>query len=111
MQAQQIQIAAGVAHLVMQRRRWRRAQRRRMLWVRPWLEAARHFKHGHFHRLMLFEKANVQLRQTSFLFCLFAYKPPVQRQNAVEARCERHRNAVHTQRAPRKRSENVGQAP
>ena len=44
MQAQKIQIAADAAHLVL--------QRRRMLWVGPWLEAARRFQDGHFHRLM-----------------------------------------------------------
>ena len=38
MQAQQIQ----TAHLVL--------QRRRILWVGPWLEAT--FQHGHFYRLM-----------------------------------------------------------
>ena len=43
-QAQQIQIAADAANLVL--------QRRRMLWVGPWLDAARRFQHGHFHRLM-----------------------------------------------------------
>ena len=47
-----VSIAADAAHLVLQRRRRRRAQRRRMLWVRPWLEAARRFQHGHYHRLM-----------------------------------------------------------
>ena len=52
MQAQQIQIAAGAAHLVLQRRRWRMTQRRRMLWVRLWLEAARRFENGHVHILM-----------------------------------------------------------
>ena len=66
MQVQQIPIAADAAHLVLQRRRWRREQRHRMLWVRPWLEAARHFQHGHYHRLMPelrlddFLEANVQ---------------------------------------------------
>ena len=52
MQVQQFQIAADAARLVLQSRRRRRAQRRRMLWVRPWLEAARRFQHGHYHRLM-----------------------------------------------------------
>ena len=41
MQAQQIHISGDAAHLVLQRRRWRRSQRRRMLWVRSWLEVAR----------------------------------------------------------------------
>ena len=52
MHVQQFQIAADAARLVLQRRRRRRVQRRRMFWVRPWLEAARRFQHGHYHRLM-----------------------------------------------------------
>ena len=51
-QVQQFQNAADAVHIILGRWRWRRAQRRRMLWVRPWLEKARRFQHGHFHHLM-----------------------------------------------------------
>lgn len=52
MQAQQFTDAADAVHIILGRRRWRRAQGRRMLLVRPWLKEARRFQHGHFHRLM-----------------------------------------------------------
>lgn len=48
MQVQQFQNAADAVHIILGRRRQRKAQRRRMLWVRPWLEEARRFQHGHF---------------------------------------------------------------
>ena len=91
MQAQQIQIAADAASLVLRKRRWRRLQRRRMIWVRPWLEAARRFQHCHFHRQMPELRLddyleNVQMSETSFLFCL----------QAVSAVPERRGSAVRT---------------
>ena len=49
----------------------------------------------------VFVKANVQMSETLFLFCL----------QAVRAVLERRGSAVRTPRTPRKRSENVVQAP
>ena len=40
MQVQQYQNAADAVHIIIGRRRQRRAQRRRRLWVRPWLDEA-----------------------------------------------------------------------
>ena len=112
MQVQQFQIAADSARLVLQRRRRRGAQRRRILWVRPWLEAARRFQQGHYHRLMpelhvrsedpcsyfnYLLKANVQMSETLFLFCL----------QAVRAVLERRGSAVRT---PWKRGANAKSA-
>ena len=48
-QVQQFHNAADAVHILLGRRRRRRTQ---MLWVRPWLEEARRFQHGHFHCLM-----------------------------------------------------------
>ena len=52
MQVQQFKNATDAVNTILGRRRQRKAQRRRMLWVRPRLEEARRFQHGHIHCLM-----------------------------------------------------------
>ena len=51
-QVQQFKNATDAVNIILGRRRQRKAQRRRMLWVRPRLEEARRFQHGHIHCLM-----------------------------------------------------------
>ena len=51
MHVQQVQDDANVVHII-QRRRRRRAPRRRIVWVRQWLDVDRRLQYGHYHRLM-----------------------------------------------------------
>ena len=51
MQVQQLQADADIIHVIL-RRRWRRAPRRRRIWVRAWLDEARRLQHGHYNKLM-----------------------------------------------------------
>lgn len=96
MQAQQFTDAADAVHIILGRRRWRRAQGRRMLLVRPWLKEARRFQHGHFHRLM--PELRYEDPSSYFNYLRVSGRPP-----CLTSSNERLQHAISVVRTPRKR--------